>query len=137
MEAKSRREGEGAQTCSNKYSHSCCQKSCSTDALASWTQAALQVNIMQHLATPGHITIGSANMADIMQTVRELLPAAGPLTGWKKVFNPVATRFQQRLESFSIRSPYYAAAQTVVHRAVAPDCGGGAAAMGGVLSASC
>jgi ectoine hydroxylase-related dioxygenase (phytanoyl-CoA dioxygenase family) len=30
----------------------------------------------------------------------------------------VATRFQQRLESFSTRSPYHAAAQTVLHRAV-------------------
>jgi ectoine hydroxylase-related dioxygenase (phytanoyl-CoA dioxygenase family) len=37
------------------------------------------------------------------------------LTGWEKVFNPVATRFQQRLESFST---YHAAAQIVLHRAV-------------------
>jgi hypothetical protein len=52
--------------------------------------AALQLKIMQHLAN----------------------------TGWENVFYPVATRFQQRLESFSTRSPYHAAAQTVLHRAV-------------------
>jgi hypothetical protein len=80
--------------------------------------AALQLNIMQHLATPGYIKLESTDMADVMQAVREQLPAASPLTCWEKVFNPVATRFQQRLESFSTRSPYYAAAQTVLHRAV-------------------
>jgi hypothetical protein len=80
--------------------------------------AALQLNIMQHLATPGYIKLESADMAGIMHTVREQLPASSLLTGWEKVFNPVATRFQQRLESFSTRSPYYAAAQTVLHRAV-------------------
>eukprot|EP00953_Heterococcus_sp_UTEX-ZZ885_P039053 20034-Heterococcus_DN1.PRE.2 len=69
---------------------------------------------MQHLATPGHIKLESTDMADIMQTVREQLPASSLLTGWEKVFNPVATSFQQRLESFSTRSPYYAAAQTLL-----------------------
>jgi ectoine hydroxylase-related dioxygenase (phytanoyl-CoA dioxygenase family) len=73
---------------------------------------------MQHLATPGYVKLKSEDMVGIMQTVREQLPASNPLTGWEKVFNPVATRFQQRLESFSTRSPYHAAAQTVLHRAV-------------------
>eukprot|EP00953_Heterococcus_sp_UTEX-ZZ885_P018840 10521-Heterococcus_DN1.PRE.1 len=55
----------------------------------------------QHLATPGYVKLESEDMVGIMQTVREQLPASNPLTGWEKVFNPVATRFQQRLESFS------------------------------------
>eukprot|EP00953_Heterococcus_sp_UTEX-ZZ885_P007391 4479-Heterococcus_DN1.PRE.1 len=86
MEAKSRREGEGAQTCSNKCSHLCCQKSCSSlqagrtytalqaalsssppenlteashqvvlRAEAKVEAAALQLKIMQHLATPDYI----------------------------------------------------------------------------------
>eukprot|EP00953_Heterococcus_sp_UTEX-ZZ885_P007500 4537-Heterococcus_DN1.PRE.1 len=80
--------------------------------------AALQLKIMQHLATPGYIKLDSADMVGIMQTVQEQLPASNPLTGCENVFNPVATRFQQRLESFSTRSPYHAAAQTVLHRAV-------------------
>jgi hypothetical protein len=46
---------------------------------------------MQHLAS--YIKLESTDMADIMQTVREQLPASNPLTGWEKVFNPVATRF--------------------------------------------
>eukprot|EP00953_Heterococcus_sp_UTEX-ZZ885_P000697 894-Heterococcus_DN1.PRE.1 len=80
--------------------------------------AALQLKIMQHLASPGYIKLESADMVGIMQFVQEQLPASNPLTGWEKVYNPVAARFQQRLESFITRSPYYAAAQSVLHRAV-------------------
>jgi hypothetical protein len=43
--------------------------------------AVLQLKIMQHLATPGYIKLECADMAGIMQTVRELLPASGCLTG--------------------------------------------------------
>eukprot|EP00953_Heterococcus_sp_UTEX-ZZ885_P015288 8613-Heterococcus_DN1.PRE.5 len=73
---------------------------------------------MQHLAGPGYIKLESADMVGIMQTVQEQLPASNPLTGWETVYDPVAARFQQRLESFTTRSPYYAAAQSVLHRAV-------------------
>jgi ectoine hydroxylase-related dioxygenase (phytanoyl-CoA dioxygenase family) len=87
-------------------------------AVAKVEAAALQLKIMPHLATRLHQKVESTDLADIMQTVREQLPAASPLTCWEKVFNPVATHFQQRLESSSSRSPYYAAAQSVLHRAV-------------------
>eukprot|EP00953_Heterococcus_sp_UTEX-ZZ885_P013821 7883-Heterococcus_DN1.PRE.3 len=53
-------------------------------AEAKMEAAALQLKILQHLATPGYIKLESADMADIMQTVREQLPAGGPLTCWEK-----------------------------------------------------
>jgi hypothetical protein len=151
MEAESRREGEGAKTCSMHAplravrravaqmrlqagrAYTALQTALSKPPPENMTEAshqvvlraeakveaaALQLKIMQHLATPGYIKLESTDMADIMQTVQEQLPASSLLTGWEKVFNPVATRFQQRLESFSTRSPYYAAAQTVLHKAV-------------------
>ena len=75
-------------------------------AEAKMEAAALQVKIMQQLATPGFVRLESEHMGAIMETVRQQLPASPQFgTG---VFNPVATRFQTKLELINTRSHMYA-----------------------------
>jgi hypothetical protein len=88
-------------------------------AEAKMEAAALQVKIMQQLATPGFIRLESEQMGDIMDRVRQQLPTLPQFgTGWDKVFNPVATRFQTKLDMINTRSPYHDAAQTVLNQVV-------------------
>jgi hypothetical protein len=80
--------------------------------------AQLQFTITQHLATSGYLKLQSAEMAGFMAEVREQWPATTDLSQWQKVFNPVQTRFQQRLEHISRKSPFFAAASTVLQKVV-------------------
>jgi hypothetical protein len=81
--------------------------------------AQLQFKITQHLATSGYIKLESTEMREFMAEVRGQWPATTEFSkSWQKVFNPVHTRYQQRLEQISCRSPYYAAARTVLEKVV-------------------
>jgi hypothetical protein len=80
--------------------------------------AILQAKITKELARTGYFKLESEEMAHFMAEVREQWPAQTDLSSWQKVFNPVKTRFQQRLEHIGSRSPYHAAAQVVLNRVV-------------------
>jgi hypothetical protein len=87
-------------------------------AEAKMEAAQLQVKITQHLATAGYINLECTEMEQFMAEVREQWPANTDLSSWQKVFNPLQTRFQQRLEHIGRKSAYHAAAQSVLNKAV-------------------